>query len=72
MINLTPHLAKAVEIATAFLQSEVNKAKRLNPHFNPQEVWASVSLEGRIIIGTPLLHGARGLYVNHDGHWMEG
>lgn len=72
MINLTPHLLKAIEIATAFLQTEVRKCKRLNPCFNANEVWATVSLDGRIIIGTPLLHGASGLYVDSNGSWREG
>ena len=71
MYAISPKLAKAVEIAAAFVQREISKRKRLNPDSNPDEVWASVTYDGRIFIGTPLLHAGQGLYVDHFGHWKE-
>ena len=70
MDAISPRLAKAVEIATAYVQLEVSKRSRLNPNgFNPSEVWASVTYDGRIAIGNPLLRGGDGFYVNHLGKW---
>jgi hypothetical protein len=67
----TPKLAKGIEIATAFVQREVKKRTRLNPEgCNPEEIWASLTHDGRIFIGTPLLRTGQGFYVDYRGRWQ--
>lgn len=71
MNTRTSKLSKAIEIAEAFLRREISKQQRLNPGLNPDEIWAGVSFDGRIVIGTPMFHEGHGVYVNHNGHWKE-
>jgi hypothetical protein len=71
MQNITPTLTKAFEIAAAFVGREVTIRLRLDPLTNPDEIWAAVTFDGRIFIGTPALHGGQGFYVDHNGNWME-
>ena len=71
MLTLTPSLAKAVEIAAAFVARELAIQRRLNPEVNPDEVWSGVAFDGRIVIGHPVLHPGEGLYVNQLGQWTE-
>jgi hypothetical protein len=63
--------AKAVEVAVAFIQREIYIRMRLNPETNPAEIWATVTFDGRIRLGTPVLHTGQGFYVNHSGNWKE-
>jgi hypothetical protein len=71
MLTLTPSLAKAVEIATAFVGRELALQRRLNPQVNPDEVWAGIAFDGRMVIGHPVLQPGQGLYVNQLGQWTE-
>jgi len=71
MITITHQLSKAIEIAAAFVEHDVRKRQYLNPETNPEETWAGISLDGRIVIGTPLLHAGQGLYVDYLGHCTE-
>lgn len=69
---VTPTLVKAFDIATAFVQQELNVRMRLDPDGCAEEdVWASVTHDGRIFVGTPLLRSGQGYYVKHDGNWEE-
>ena len=67
MIDISPRLSRACELAAAVVSREVEKRRRLNPHFNPDEVWASVTVDAHIFIGTPLLRPGEGYYVTHCG-----
>ena len=58
-------------MATALITWEIDKRQRLNPRFNPDEVWASVTQDARICVGTPLLHPGKGYYVDRHGDWEE-
>jgi hypothetical protein len=71
MITLTPYLAKAIEIAAACVEREFRVRRRLDPQITAEEVWAGVSLDGRIVIGHPVLPSGQGFYVNHQGEWQE-
>lgn len=71
MTNITPRLLKAFEIAAAFVHRAITIRLRLNPNTNPDEVWAAVNFDGRILIGTPLLRQGQGFYVDQRGHWKE-
>ena len=71
MKQISPTLARACQVAAAVVDWEVNKRRRLNPRFNPEELWASVTHEARIYVGTPLLHTGKGYYVNHRGDYWE-
>lgn len=64
-------LDRAFDIATAFVQRELNKRTRLNPNYTPADIWAVVTHDGRIFIGTPVLHQGQGYYVDHDGQWWQ-
>lgn len=69
---VTPTLAKAFDIATAFVQQELSVRKRLDPHgFAAEDVWASVTHSGRIFVGTPLLRSGQGYHVNQAGKFEE-
>ena len=67
MDEISQSVSRACQFAAAVVAWEVEKRRRLNPHFNPDEVWASVRLDARICVGTPLLHPGEGYYVNHCG-----
>ncbi|MFQ5936950.1 MAG: hypothetical protein ACE5LB_11150 [Acidiferrobacterales bacterium] len=70
MNALTPTLTRACEFAAAVIAEELKTRQCLNPSFNADEVWASVTHDATIRVGTPLLHPGQGYYVNHDGqHW---
>ena len=71
MTSITPQLTKAIEIAAALVDCEVSKCRRLNPQIAPEEIWAGIGLDGRIVVGHPLLPAGRGLYVDHHGCWTE-
>jgi hypothetical protein len=71
MIEHTPTIAKAIDIAAAFVERELNIRLRLNPHFCKDELWAAVTVDGQILIGTPLLQDGQGMYVDHNGQSME-
>ena len=71
MLTLTPSLAKAIEIAAAFVARELAIQQRLNRQVAPDELWAGVAFDGRIVIGHPVLHAGQGLYVNQLGQWAE-
>ncbi len=71
MITLTPYLAKAIEIAAACVEREFRVRRRLDPQITAEEVWAGVSLDGRIVIGHPVLPSGQGFYVNHQDEWQE-
>lgn len=64
-------LSRACQFAAAVVDWEVRKRKRLNPRVNPDEVWASVTNDANIRVGTPLLHPGEGYYVNHRGYSWE-
>ena len=69
MNTTSPRLARAVDIAAAFVQRELTKRMRLNANYTPADIWASVTFDGHICIGTPLLARGQGYYVNHSGQW---
>ena len=71
MITLTPYLAKAIEIAAACVEREFRVRRRLDPEFSAEELWAGVGLDGRIVIGHPVLPSGQGFYVNQQGEWQE-
>lgn len=71
MTAISPKLERACQFAAAVIAWEVEKRRRLNPCFNPDEVWASVTLDAHIRVGTPLLHPGEGYYVNGHGDWMK-
>jgi hypothetical protein len=71
MTDLSPRLSRACELAAAVLAREVDKRRRLNPYFNPDEVWASVTVDAHIFVGTPLLYPGQGYYVDHRGDRMK-
>jgi hypothetical protein len=71
MITLTPYLIKAIEIAAPCVEREVQVRHRLDPNIQAEELWASVTLDGHILIGHPVLQRGRGFYVNHQGKWQE-
>jgi len=71
MINVTPYLAKAIEIAAACVDKEIRVRRRLDPEFPAEELWAGVALDGRILVGHPVLPSGQGFYVNHQGQWQE-
>lgn len=53
------------------LQWELHKRRLLNPEFNPEEIWAAITYDGRIRVGTPVLHSGQGFYLNHSGEQIE-
>ncbi len=71
MNQISPTLSRACQFAAAAIDWQVTKRKRLNPRFNPDEVWASVTLDANIRVGTPLLRPGKGYYVNHRGDSWE-
>ena len=71
MAGIDPRMERACDVAAAFLAHELNLRRRLRPNFNPDELWASVTRDARISIGTPLLREGQGYYVNHCGNWTE-
>jgi hypothetical protein len=71
MITLTPYLKKAIEIAATCIEHEVQVRRRLDPNIPAEELWAGVTLDGRIVIGHPVLPSGQGFYVNHQGEWEE-
>lgn len=71
MNAISPQIARACQMAAAFIDREVRTRQRLNPHFNPGELWASVTHDARIRIGTPLLRSGQGYYVSHRGHYWK-
>ena len=68
---ISPRLNRACQVATALIIWEIDKRRRLNPRINPDEIWASVTQDARIFIGTPLLHPGEGYYVDRRGDWEE-
>jgi len=70
MIERTPRIARAIDIAVAFVEHEVNVRSRLNPRFCKEELWAAVTADGQILIGTPLIRDGQGMYVDHEGQLM--
>jgi hypothetical protein len=71
MISLTPYLIKAIEIAAVCVDREFQVRRRIDPEIPPEELWASVTLDGRIAIGHPVLQSGQGFYVNNLGEWQE-
>jgi len=71
MITLTPYLEKAIEIAAVCVEREFQMRRRIDPEIPPEELWASVTLDGRIVIGHPVLQSGQGFYVNNLGEWRE-
>ncbi|MFQ6021399.1 MAG: hypothetical protein ACE5NW_01650 [Acidiferrobacterales bacterium] len=71
MDHINPRLARACQFAAAMIAREVAKRRRFNHGFNPDEVWASVTRDATIHVGTPLLHPGEGYYVNHCGDRWE-
>jgi len=71
MISLTPYLIKAIEIAAVCVEREFQVRRRIDPEIPPEELWASVTLDGRIAIGHPVLQSGQGFYVNNLGEWQE-
>ena len=67
----TQQRARAVDIAAAFVQHELTKRMRLNPNYTPADIWAGVTHDGRIFVGTPVLQQGQGYYVDHRGHWRQ-
>lgn len=65
-----PRMARAADIAAAFIQRELSVRLRLNPDFRKEDLWAAVTSDGRIFIGTPLLRDGQGAYVDHQGRLM--
>jgi hypothetical protein len=70
MIQPTPRVARAIDIAVAFIERELSVRMRLNPHFCKEELWAAVTVDGQILIGTPLIRDGQGMYVDHEGRLM--
>ena len=70
MIEATPRIARAIDIAVAFVARELDVRTRLNPSFCKDELWAAVTEDGQILIGTPLLRDGQGMYVDHEGRLM--
>jgi len=71
MISMTPYLIKAIEIAAVCVEREFQVRRRIDPEIPPEELWASVTLDGRIAIGHPVLQSGQGFYVNNLGEWRE-
>jgi len=71
MISMTPYLIKAIEIAAVCVEREFQVRRRIDPEIPPEELWASVTLDGRIAIGHPVLQSGQGFYVNNLGEWQE-
>lgn len=70
MMKHTPRIARAIDIAIALVERELSVRTRLNPSFCRNELWAAVTPEGQILIGTPLLRDGQGTYVDPDGRLM--
>jgi hypothetical protein len=70
MIQRTPRLIRAIDIAVALIEREVSVRSRLNPEFCKDELWAAVTADGQILIGTPLIRDGQGMYVDHEGQLM--
>lgn len=71
MNNINSTLVRACQFAAAMIAREVATRRRFNHDFNPDEVWASVTRDAKIHIGTPLLYPGEGYYVNHSGDRWE-
>jgi hypothetical protein len=71
MITLTPYLEKAIEIAAVCVEREFQVRRRIDPQIPPEELSASVTLDGRIAIGHRVLQSGQGFYVNNLGEWRE-
>ncbi len=71
MPDISSKVVRACQFAAAVIDWEVKKRRRLNPNFNPDEVWASVTYDAHIRVGTPLLRAGKGFYVNRQGDWEE-
>jgi hypothetical protein len=69
--SISPRLERACQVAAALVDHQLNIRQRLNPAFNPAELWASVTHDARICVGTPLLRPGQGYYVDHRGQWLE-
>lgn len=70
MMQHTPRIERAIDIAIALVTREVNVRTRLNPSFCKDELWAAVTADGQILVGTPLLRDGQGTYVDHQGRLM--
>ena len=69
MSNMDQLLLKALQLAATMVEWEFEKRRRLNPSCNPDELWASVTHDAHILVGTPLLHRGEGYYVDREGNW---
>lgn len=69
--EINPTISRACQFAAALIDWELRKRQRLDPRFNPNELWASVTHDARICVGTPLLRPGQGYYVNQQGEWTE-
>ena len=71
MSNLSPKPMRAFQFASAMTERELAKRRRSNPSFNPDELWASVTHQAHICVGTPLIPAGKGYYVDYKGNWKE-
>lgn len=62
-------LLKAFQLAATMVEWEFEKRRRLNASCNPDELWASVTHDAHIRVGTPLLRPGQGYYVDRGGSW---
>jgi hypothetical protein len=67
MTHSDTKLNRGIDIATAFIQRELYKRRCLNPNFSSTDIWAGLTHDGRIFIGTPLLQRGQGYYVDYLG-----
>jgi hypothetical protein len=71
MQHISPQLAQAIQTARVLLARERSERGRREGRNSGAPLWAGVSREGRIVVGTPLLRPGEGFYVDHTGHWTE-
>lgn len=58
-------------LAVELLDKELHKRQLLNPEFNPEEIWAAITYDGRVRIGTPMLHCGQGYYLDYQGRRLD-
>jgi hypothetical protein len=71
MHPITPEVAEAIETARAVLERAVSERTARGACRGAAVLWAGVSREGRILVGTPLFDPGEGFYVDPDGDWTE-
>jgi hypothetical protein len=62
---------EAIESARVLLGRIASERLRQHSQRGSGALWASVSNDGRVRVGTPLLDPGEGFYVDLNGQWTE-